>query len=285
MWGFGFVATKWALTGFPALWMTVVRFVAAFLIAMPILAVWTSQRSALCREDLRLARTPGLWLAALMAFQTLGIQYTTVTNSSFITTLYVVIVPLLAALHTREKIRASHWGLVLLALGGTALICRLETLSVNIGDALTLLAAIAASYHMLVIEKAAPRIRSAFGFNLFQTAWAAMATIPIALLVDPAPAFTFRPEAKALFGFFFLVGPCTLVAFALQVSAQRVLPAVAISLLFLLESPYAATFGYLFLDERPVASQWAGAGLILAAAGGAVWFAWSNRRRSGRLDS
>jgi drug/metabolite transporter (DMT)-like permease len=65
---------------------------------------------------------PALLLAGTLILQTWGLHYTTATKSGFITTLYVVFVPLLEALHLRRRISTGLWLCVLGAFVGTLLI-------------------------------------------------------------------------------------------------------------------------------------------------------------------
>lgn len=266
VWGFGFVAIKWTLAAVSPMWMTAYRLIAVVLIAAPLLYAIPTWRKSVNRGQMKLALWPGALLASFLVLQTWGAQLTTVTNASFITTLYVVIVPLLAARLIKTNVSALHWGLVGVALAGTALICKWNALAFNLGDLLVFFSAIGAAVHMIVIERIVPRVQSAVVFNVLQSLWA----VPIAVLCSIAfepmvmPVFT----TQAIGAFLVLVIFCSLVGFAVQVEAQKVLPAVFISVLFLLESPFAALFGAMLLGERLDVLQWAGAALILMSSAG-----------------
>lgn len=266
VWGFGFVAIKWTLAAVSPIWMTVYRLIAVVLIAAPLIFAIPAWRKSVSRGQIKLAFWPGTILASFLVLQTWGAQHTTVTNASFITTLYVVIVPLLAARLLRTKVSAMHWGLVALALAGTALICKWNALAFNFGDLLVFFSAFGAAVHMLVIERIVPQVQSAVVFNVLQSLWAVPIALLCALLFEPLvmPVFT----TQALGAFLVLVIFCSLVGFAVQVEAQKVLPAVFISVLFLLESPFAALFGAMLLGERLDVTQWAGAALILISSAG-----------------
>jgi drug/metabolite transporter (DMT)-like permease len=82
------------------------------------------------------------------------------------------------------------------------------------------------------------------------------------LIFEPTP----RPSLTdlSLVGLFSLTFGSTLIAFAFQVKAQKILSPSVVSLLFLLEAPFATFFGLLFLGEELRSDQWLGAALILS---------------------
>ena len=276
-WGLGFIATRWTLGSLSPLWLTAVRFVVAVVLALPLLAFLRRRRPGTERRgapgQLWLAVFPGLLVAALLLCQTVGLRHTSVANSSFITTLYVVMVPLLQAAWSRKRVPGRHWLLVIVALLGTALICGVwsHASALSFGDGLTLLAAFFGAVHILVVDALGERVGSAFRFNVYQTLWAGLASILAALALEGWPPLDPAPwTLRAVVGLLFLVVACTLVGYALQVKSQRSLPPVVASLLFLLESPFATLFGWLLLAEAVEPAQAAGAGLIFLAAVGAA---------------
>lgn len=84
-WGFGFVGAVWAIQGFGPILATGIRFALCFVVSFLLYPKMTAFKEA---------RPLGIWIAAMLGFQTWGLQYTTATKSAFITVLYIVIVPL-----------------------------------------------------------------------------------------------------------------------------------------------------------------------------------------------
>ena len=271
VWGFGFVTVKWAVEALSPLWLTALRFSAVFGVAAALTVALPKERRFLTTAQMRLAFVPGLLLAGMLLFQTWGMASTTVTNSGFITTLYVVIVPVMNRLLFRAPVAALHWLFVAVAVAGTALICDWGSMRFNPGDALVLIAAFLVSAHLIYIERINERVGTPFSFNAMQSGWAAVFSLPFALVGEGMPVLHWSPRAGA--SFIVLVGFCSVIGFTVQVSAQRVLSATFVSVVFLLESPFAALFGWWLLGERPTSSQLAGAGLIFAAAAGACLLA------------
>ena len=248
------------------------RFAVAIALALPLMHLAPALKRRASSGQLRLAFVPGLLVAALLLCQTEGLRRTSVANNSFITTLYVVMVPLLEATWRRRRVPARDWLLVLLALAGTALICGLaQSATLNVGDFLTLLAAFFGAVHILVVDALGDRVGSAFHFNVYQTLWAGLASLVAAVALEGPPHLASATWTwHSVAGLLFLVVACTLVGYALQVQSQRTLPPVVASLLFLLESPFATLFGWLILGEALGPMQAAGAALIFVAAVGAA---------------
>jgi drug/metabolite transporter (DMT)-like permease len=283
LWGFGFIAAVWALRSMGPMAITGWRFTVAAVIGFTIVGLRPSLRSHLTREQFWLACVPGMLICATLVFQTWGLRYTTATKSSFITTLYVLIVPVLERLWLKRHVPRMHYLFVIIALIGVALICDLAgeftggingtdpRLRWNFGDLLTLICSFAASVHIIWFGRINQKIGDSFVFNNFQSLWACAIPLVASFALEPAP--TPNLSDLSMIGFLMLAIGSTLIAFALQVRAQKVISPSLASLLFLLESPFATLFAIYFLGESLRTGQWVGAGLILAAAGLSTVFA------------
>lgn len=269
-WGFGFPATIWALQtlSFPAI--SLYRFAGAFVVGFLLLLAGRVKWKDL-RHELELSRGLGFWLATTLILQTWGMLTTSASKSAFLTVLYVIFVPLLAAVLDREKLSVRNTFCIVLALIGTAGIVNIHDFSLNLGDALTIGNAIAAAFHIRLMGKVAPRSRNPFALNVMQCFWTAVFTLPFAALQLTHPHFfhggwdIFAMDAKGLLGLLSLTLGSSLFAFFLQVRAQGHLSASVAALLFLMESPFAAVFAALLLGERMSSLQIAGAVLIFSA--------------------
>jgi drug/metabolite transporter (DMT)-like permease len=270
-WGFGYVATIWTLETlhFPA--VVFYRFSIAFLIGV---LTWFTFRPtfAKLKFDFELSFRAGFWLSATLLLQTWGLVYTTATNSAFITSLYVVFVPLLAALVDREKLSLRTAFACVQAFCGMALIVDIQEIEgINFGDLLTLLGAFTAAFHIRAIDQAAHRAKSSFNFNLFQCLWTSLFCVPLMTLAWSNPKiFTGSFNLLDLsnlgwIGLMALILGSTLLAFFLQIRAQKILHPTIASIFFLLESPLGLAFGFLLLQETLQPLQFVGAALIFVS--------------------
>jgi drug/metabolite transporter (DMT)-like permease len=270
-WGFGFVAVVLALESVSPIHITFLRFALAGLICIPFLFFATGR--AVFRDNIRLALIPALLLTSMLLFQTWGLMHTTATKSGFITTLYVVIVPLMESLVMRRKLPTFLWFCVAAALFGTALIVNLGVAELNIGDFLTLICAFLAAGHIFAVGEVSRRVQAPFSFNIMQSLWSAMICVPL-LAFDPIwPALSLDAWTwRSALGLCSLAFGSTAIAFYLQVRAQAHLSATVSSLFFLLESPFAMFFALMLLGEVLDPLEQLGALLIFLSAFAATWY-------------
>lgn len=286
LWGFGFVAAMWSLKAGGPLAITGWRFVVAAAIGLCFSFLISRLRKSdrpktNWKLNLKTAGLPGLFIAGTLIFQTWGLQFTTATKSGFITCLYVLIVPLIEPLLGGPRPMRAVWLSALGALVGVALMCGLFTAQelddrsrLNLGDFLTLLAAFCASFHILAIDRISAKLGQGFDSHTFNTAQslaAGLPTLAIALSIEPGtlsfPVRLIADPGVATIGFLSLAIGSTLIAFALQVRAQKYIPPTTASLLFLLESPFAAIFATLLLSEIMGPMQLIGGAIILTSVG------------------
>lgn len=269
LWGFGFIATVWAFTVFSPFEVTFLRFALAGAFCL----FWFPCRREILRQNFSKAFLPAVLLTGTLIFQTWGLQFTTATKSGFITTLYVVLVPILESVLHRKKLKTALWVCVITALVGTALIVNVGIDTVNIGDILTLICAFAATLQIYWLGVISPSVKNPFAFNLMQSVWAAVFCLPVLFLsptIEKIAAYASWPW-QAWVGMLSLTFGSTMIAFFLQVRAQRHLSATVSSLIFLLESPFALIFAILLLGESLGPLETIGAILIFLSAMGACF--------------
>lgn len=291
LWGFGFIAAVWALRDFGPLGVTGWRFALATVVGFALVFLIPGLRRQFNKTEFMLAFWPGIFLSSTLIFQTWGLKYTTATKSGFLTTLYVLVVPLLDTWILKRKPPRFHLVYVVFALIGVALICEIPQMLMessassgmegadgaanarnkwNLGDWLTLACMIGASLQIFWFGVIQKKITSSFNFNVYQSFWAGLIPFALALILEPFP--TTIPSGEPLVGLLMLAFGSTLFAFALQVRAQKVISPSLASLLFLLESPFAALFAFFFLAERFTTQGAIGAALILVALGSSAVF-------------
>jgi drug/metabolite transporter (DMT)-like permease len=264
IWGFGFTASMWALTAFDAVSISIIRFGVAFVIGFVILAVQRSSRRYLDRAHFLYSMIPGLSLGLSLCLQTWGLEYTTATKSGFITTLYVVLVPIFEAIFFRNILSKRHFIWVGIALIGTALMVQLQLGQLNRGDLFTFGCALTSAIQIIFIGRSSHHIKSVLSYNTFQSFWAVVVSFAFWPLYGRV--HWSAPNIYAFAGLFSLAFLSTLLAFALQIKAQKVLSSSTSSLIFLLESPFAAIFAMIFLHESLTLWQTIGGVLIFTSA-------------------
>ncbi len=268
LWGFGFIAVRWGLESMTPLWLNALRLLLSFLFGVPLAMFFSGLHRDFNWREFMLGVSPGFWLGACLILQTYGLQYTTVTKSGFITCLYVLFVPVIERIFLGRRTTRTHYAWTALAIVGAALVCEVDTLQINLGDWLTLGCAVAAAAQIVEVGRLSQRHRSAFIFTISQALWASLLPLFGAVIWEMPPQLPFTGKAWA--GLALLIFGSTLLAFVIQSRTQRVISAPVVSLLFLLESPFAAIFAYFLMGETLLPLQAVGGALILISAAGCL---------------
>jgi len=176
----------------------------------------------------------GLCLCVASTLQTFGMVYTSPGKSGFITALYMVIVPILG-LFMGKKTRPIVWISVLIAICGLYLMCISESLSINIGDVLTLLCAFVFTFHILAIDYFAPKVD---GVKL------ACMQFFVCGILNLIYVFLFEdPELEPILDCWLSIGYSGIfscgVAYTLQIVGQKYTDPTSASILMSLESVFA----------------------------------------------
>ena len=266
IWGGSFTLVRWALADFSASTLIFWRFVLAFVVGEAILYFFNPTLFKNSWPDARSAMLAGFFLGLSLFFQTYGLNYTSVTNSGFITSLYVVLIPIIGALFFRQKIKPRHIILSLLAFAGMGFLLNMQDFNLNVGELLTLAAAFTAAFQIMFIGKVAKNTKSAFRFNTYQTFWSLITILPFLVFETSGKKISLWPEVVHWQSVLSVVGLALIVsmlAFYLQVRAQRTLSTTTSSMLCLLEGPFAFIFAAYFLSESLDGLQLFGASVIL----------------------
>jgi drug/metabolite transporter (DMT)-like permease len=255
VWGATFPATKAALEQIPPLSFLFLRFLLGALLVGGWLII-ANHRLRREQATLHAAAIATVFLFLGYLFQTVGLRYTTASNSAFLTALYVVFVPLILRRFTWRVVTATA-----IATAGLWLLVK-PSASMNWGDVLTFGCAIAFAGHIICLERYT-RIFDAPSLLAWQMAAMTLLLGP-AMLGEGARAGAYAPTAVLLIGLGVTGGLAT-GAFAVQMWAQQIVPAQQVALVFASEPAYAAWLSWYFLGESLDPAGWVGSGLILVA--------------------
>ncbi|HKE61352.1 MAG TPA: DMT family transporter [Nitrospira sp.] len=255
IWGATFPATKAALEQMPPLSFLCLRF---FLGTLLVVTWFLFLRYRLRRERdvLYASGIATIFLFFGYVLQTVGLRYTSASNSAFLTALYVIIVPLLLRRFDRRVIVAT-----LIATLGLWLLVKPDA-TMNLGDLMTIGCAIAFAAHIVCLERFTRRF-DAPSLLLWQMIAVTLLFLPMMGFEQPS-AHAFVPSAVVLIGLGVTGGLAT-GAFAVQMWAQQLIPAQQVALIFASEPAYAAWLSWCFLGETLDLQGWIGSGLILTA--------------------
>ncbi len=202
----------------------------------------------------------GLLLFGAGGLQQAGLETTTAGNAGFITSLYVVMVPLLLALIWKQRVRWSAWVAAGLAVLGSMLLSTGGVLQLGAGDALELMGAFLWALHVILVGRAMQRLE-VLSFATGQYLVAGVLNLGISLLTHQSWAGL----SEAWWTVIYIGMLSTAIGYTLQVFSQRTAPPADAAILLSMESVFAALTGYIFLGEGLAAVQIFGCGLILGA--------------------
>lgn len=255
IWGATFPATKAALAQIPPLSFLVLRFFIGTLLVL--LWLVASHRRLHCdRAVLEASALTTCFLFLGYLLQTVGLQHTTASNSAFLTALYVIFVPLILMRFDRRVVSATA-----IAVVGLWLLIKPDA-SMNVGDLMTLGCAVAFAGHIICLERYTRRV-DAPSLLVWQMVAMTVLFLP-ALWWEESSAGAFSPTAVLLIGLG-VTGVLATLAFAIQMWAQRLVPAQQVALLFASEPAHAAWLSWYFLGETLDIEGWVGCALIVIA--------------------
>ncbi len=263
IWGTGFVAQTAGMDHIGPYLFSGLRFALGSLCLIPLILRNANTARVpeplLNRGMLRAGIIMGLALALGINLQQVGLLFTSVTNSGFITGLYVIVVPLLGLL-LGHKTGLGTWLGCLLAVVGMCLLSIGDNFHVASGDWLQLIGAFVWGGHVVLVSLFASRhdpIRLAF----LQFATCSVVSLLLAVLFEPIALDAIIAAAPALlYGGIVAVG----VGYTLQVVAQKHAIASHAAIILSLEAVFAAIAGAWILGEALQLRGYIGCGLMLA---------------------
>ena len=203
----------------------------------------------------------GLALFVASSLQQFGVSYTTAGKAGFITTLYVVFVPILSLL-LRKKVRPIMWVCVALGAVGLYLLCMTDaSFSLQFGDMLVLLCAVAFAVHILVIDHFSPKADGVKISCVQFLVSGVLGIICMFIFETPDLGNILACWLPILYAGVLSCG----VAYTLQVVAQADADPTAASLILCLESVFAVISGAILLHESMSPRELMGCAVIFAA--------------------
>ena len=214
-----------------------------FLTGIILLIFYIKEFKSLNHYDLIFGLLAGIFLFSAFAFQTYGLKYTTVSKQSFLTSLYIVIIPLLDFIFFKNKIKKNVIALFFLILIGLLFISFKDfknfEFSLNFGDILTILCALGFALNILLFSN----------INIINITIIQMLTIGILAFI-----FQIIFEKKVInfsmnFSLIYLILICTMLNFTIQNISQKYVPAHIMGLILSLEAIFGTVFAIIFLKE------------------------------------
>ena len=275
IWGFAFVAQGLA-SGLGAFTIGGVRNVFAtvfLLLTLPITDKLTKNGRSMIRsrsdkppftqDELKYGALCGGFLTLASVLQQTGINLgSEVGIASFITALYVVMVPIFALLFGKRS-GVTVYLSAAVAIVGFYLLCVSDEFSVSTPDILVLLGAVTFSVHILSIDRAVT-VCDGTRVATLQFAFSAVYNW-ICVPIFERNSFSISAVADAILPLLFLGIGSSGIAYTLQIIGQKGTPPAAAALILSLESVFGVIGAVLVLGDRLSVREYIGCAVVFLA--------------------
>lgn len=187
----------------------------------------------------------GTVLFLAMSIQQVCMKYVTAGKGGFISSLYLIFVPLIAVF-LGQRLKKNVVISIFIAIAGLYLLCfKAGSYEFNVYDGVLLISAVLYGVHILVIDYFTPKTNPAKLSCVQFFVVSALSSVLMLLFETPAAEAIYACHVPLLYAGILTCG----VAFTLQIFGQKYTPPVIASLLLSLESVFAVVGGMLLLGE------------------------------------
>ena len=211
--------------------------------------------------SIKLGLVGGLITCAAYLFQQESLKYTTAANSSFITSIYVALVPALA-IFLGKKTNVKTWVCVALEFVGLYLLCIKGDFSINKGDLMAMICSILFAIHILLIDNGANKLDSIIFCTTQYVVCAIVTTILMFIFDRP---INIEGVKASLIPLVYTGCLSSAVCITLQVEAQKHMNPTLASLILCLEGVFGAIGGWLILGQTLSTKEFFGCAIIFVA--------------------
>lgn len=284
IWGFAFVAQRVGMQHVGAFTFNGVRFALGSLSLLPVIYFFNKQsktknetntnenevnvikevkeknefKEANLKTTVKSGMLAGSVLFIAASLQQVGLIYTTAGKAGFITSLYIVLVPILG-IFLKQKTHYTTWIGALTAVVGLYLLSINESLTIEFGDFLEIIGAFFWAAHIQLIDRFVKNV-DAIKLSSIQFATCAVLSLIVAFIFEDVN-FSGLSSALApiLYGGIMSAG----VAYTLQAIGQKFAKPSHAAIALSMEAVFAAIGGAWLLHERLPARGYVGSGLML----------------------
>jgi drug/metabolite transporter (DMT)-like permease len=263
VWGASFPMIKTVLGYIPAYAYLSLRFLLA---AAILAAIYHRNLKKINKRALIYGCTLGIFMFGGMAFQSVGLYTTSASNSGFITSLNVVIVPIISAVLLKKKPDKAAFAGILVAFAGVFVMSGGLKLNFSIGDLLTFICAICWAFQIILIDRFT-RHEDEMLLAIIQLLFTGLASTGMWLAFDIGKPMVFNAAVAGILLFTAVLGSS--LAYGVQAVAQKYTTPTHASLIYTAEPVFALVFAMIIPDaagvrEMPSVMKIIGGFLILA---------------------
>ena len=273
-WGSGFIARKLGNAAIPAITFNGLRQLGAAIVLMPIMIYGLKNSGYLSKGCNSIKRfrfhryrvvvggaVCGICMTLASTLQSMGLATVSAGKSGFITSMYVVITPLLAVLMGR-KLEKKMYFCVTAAVAGFCLLSLKGGLgSIHVGDWYLLGSAVAFAVQIMAINKYVDKDNDLM-LSVIQMAVCGILELLVAVPIEQ-PSFAQFSSCVPALTYSILIPSA--IGYTCQVIGQKYADSTSAALILSLESVFSVLVGAIVLHERMMSRELLGCVLIFAA--------------------
>lgn len=266
IWGFAFVAQRVGMQHIGPFTYTGIRFALGSISLLPVIYFFNKKKSNKEKDveeaDLKTTIKSGIMAGCVLfiaaSLQQVGLVYTTAAKAGFITSLYIVLVPILG-IFLKQKTHTKTWLGAFTAVVGLYLLSINESFTIEFGDFLEIIGAFFWAAHILLIDKFVKNV-DAVKLSCVQFAAGSILSIIFAIIFEDINVSSIMQAAiPILYGGILSGG----VAYTLQAIGQKGAKPAHAAIALSMEAVFAAIGGILLLSEILPVRGYVGCSLML----------------------
>lgn len=267
IWGFAFVAQRVGMEHMGAFTFNGIRFALGSVSLLPVIYFFGKKTDndkeekidADFKTTLKAGMIAGTILFIAASLQQFGLIYTTAAKAGFITSLYIVLVPILG-IFLKQKTHYTTWIGAIVAVIGLYFLSINENFTIEFGDFLEIIGAFFWAAHIQVIGKFVEKI-DAIKLSSVQFATCSLLSLITAFIFEDVNLSGISNAlVPLLYGGIMSAG----VAYTLQAVGQKFAKPSHAAIALSMEAVFAAIGGILLLSETLPLKGYLGSALMLA---------------------
>lgn len=240
LWGWTFVIVKNGVSNYDPFSFVFIRFTFTLILMIFLIYIF---KIKINREIFIKGIIAGTFLFSAYLFQTIGLKFTSPTNSAFITSISIPITPFFNFLLTKRKIVLRTYIAIIFVILGLFLLFGGELYSINLGDFLTLICAIFWALHISIIGYFSLNDES-LSF-LFSQIWTVFILSSISILITRKSILPI--PLNSLSGAIIVAIFATLIPFYIQIKYQNKKNTIKTAFIFATEPIFANILEFFLL--------------------------------------
>ncbi|WP_455718036.1 DMT family transporter [Anaerosporobacter sp.] len=247
IWGSAFVVIKDTLDILPPLYILALRFGIAGLVLL-ILGLKFLKKTS--KSEVTLGAILGVFLFLAYALQTYGLKYTTISNNAFITSTYIVFIPIVNALLKRQKLKKQYILSIIICFVGILLLTVDTNLKLYKGDLLTLLCSVFFTVYFIMIDYTSKKY-SAYNLSVYQFITCALLSLIFTTSIEGTNVIAisqFLLDKVVLYRVIYLAIMSTMLCYLILQVCQKYTDIKYVTILLALEAVFGMVFEVLFYN-------------------------------------